>query len=116
VEIPKYLEFGNYIPQGWHVYGYQGGMTEEGETIPPSAMKEIISLRMALADVLVDNKHPLRVARARGQSFDEMRDNLYTNPLYGMGDATLIWANEGDMGLLTFYQDLLYLPYPDETT
>lgn len=40
---------------------------------------------------------PLRFAMAKGQTREEMRANIHNEPLYAIGDAVLIWVNEGDL-------------------
>lgn len=42
-------------------------------------------------------RYPVRYSRAIGQNADEMKRNLLKGSLYLMGDAVLIWANEGDL-------------------
>ena len=47
----------------------------------------------------------IRYARAKGQTFDQMRANL-PEDLYRIGDTILVWVNEGDF--------CLSRPYPQE--
>ena len=50
------------------------------------------------AECAVDTRrYPVRYSRAIGKNADEMKSNLLKGSLYPMGDAVLIWANEGDL-------------------
>ena len=105
------LNFGNHIPAAMRSDGQDGGLTTHGENIPAAAMVEIMALRRELLAVLIDKPMPLRIAPARGQTIDEMRDNLYHSDLYRSGDSGLFWVNEGDLGLLTLYGNTVYCEY-----
>lgn len=39
----------------------------------------------------------LRFAEANGDTLSQMRANVRHDPLYGLGDAVLIWVNQGDL-------------------
>lgn len=39
---------------------------------------------------------PLQFVSARGATFEEMRKNVFEDGLGEIGDALLIWVNEGD--------------------
>lgn len=45
------------------------------------------------------NDRPIRYCRAKGHTADEMRAALHSSPLYQLGDAALVWVNEGDFWL-----------------
>lgn len=83
------------------------GITKSGEIVPIEAMNEIYVLKRYIQSFLVEPALRLNWACPIGQTFEEMRANLYKTPLYGMGDARLIWVNEGDFGLLTLHVDML---------
>lgn len=52
----------------------------------------------ARAECAADTRrYPVRYSRAIGKNADEMKSNLLKGSLYPMGDAVLIWANEGDL-------------------
>ncbi|MCZ7862456.1 hypothetical protein O9X98_13870 [Agrobacterium salinitolerans] len=40
---------------------------------------------------------PLRFTEASGETLAEMRANVRHDPLYGFGDAVLVWVNQGDL-------------------
>ena len=103
----KNLNYGNYIPDGKNQFGHDGGMTAGGEKIPAAAMAEIVALRKELSEVLIDKPLPLHIAEPKGITFVEMRDNIRKNELYQMGDAVLFWINEGDLGMLTLYGNVV---------
>ena len=39
----------------------------------------------------------IRMAAPMGDTIEEMRDNIRGTPLHQIGDARLMWVNEGDM-------------------
>ncbi|CCT58543.1 hypothetical protein [Acetobacter pasteurianus] len=52
----------------------------------------------AKAECAADTRHyPVRYSRTIGRNIDEMKSHLLKGSLYPMGDAVLIWANEGDL-------------------
>ena len=97
----------SYIPQGYDAYGRDGGMTPDGCHVPKQAMMEILALRRQVQSHLVDPKLTFRYSRVWGENIDEMREKLYQTPLYSMGDALLIWVNEGDLSMLTYICNVL---------
>lgn len=65
-----------------------------------SCVKRIIqeAEERARAECAADTRrYPVRYSRAIGKNADEMKSNLLKGNLYPMGDAVLIWANEGDL-------------------
>jgi hypothetical protein len=40
---------------------------------------------------------PLRFAKAKGQTREELRANVHKEPLYAIGDTVLVWVSEGDL-------------------
>lgn len=110
----RLLNFGNHIPSAMQSDGQDGGLTTHGENIPAAAMVEIMALRRELLSVLIDKPMPVRIAPARGRTIEEMRDNIHLNDLYKYGDASLIWINESDLGMLTLYGNTVYCAYHDK--
>ena len=108
------LNFGNHIPTTMRSDGQDGGFTTHGENIPAAAMIEIMALRRELLAVLIDKPMRVRIAPARGQTIEEMRDNIHRNDLYNYGDDSLIWITEGDLGMLTLYGNTVYCEYHDK--
>lgn len=108
------LNFENHIPEAMRPDGQDGGLTTHGENIPAAAMVEIMALRRELQSVLIDRPLPVRIAYVRGRTIEEMRDNIHLNDLYKFGDAKLIWINEGDLGMLTLYGNIVYCNYHDK--
>ena len=108
-------EFNNTIPANLSQSGHEGGVTKDGERIPPDAMVELVVLRNQLAKVLVDHRLKLHFCYPKGGTLDEVRANIHKNPLYNMGDAIMIVVNEGDFGCLTLAVDVLESKYPEDT-
>lgn len=54
---------------------------------------------------------PIRFARPQGETFAKMQEHIRNSPLYQIGDAMLVWVNEGDF-LLNPVKDLSSPPRP----
>lgn len=39
----------------------------------------------------------VRMAKPKGDTISEMRDHIRGTPLHELGDAVLMWVNEGDV-------------------
>jgi len=48
----------------------------------------------------------IRMASPRGETIEEMRDNIRGTPLHKIGDARLMWINEGDMVIGQMQEDV----------
>lgn len=71
-----------YIPAG-----------ERTETWAKNVFTDPVYSPLSIRSVI----RPLRFARARGQTWEELRANVHKEPLYAIGDTVLVWVNEGDL-------------------
>lgn len=58
-------------------------------------LNEIDALRAA--PVLPDRGWRLRYASVRGETLAEMKSSVLLHPIHQIGDAVLVWVNEGDL-------------------
>jgi hypothetical protein len=78
----------------WAVPPFYIPATERTENWAKNVFTDPVYSRSSIRGVRV---RPLRFAKAKAQTREELRANVHNDPLYAIGDTVLVWVNEGDL-------------------
>ena len=89
---------GPMLPNGEPEFGWREFPAPSIQHEAADLIDQLVARLSAQADVRakVVETIPIEWCRPRGDTFEQMRENVWTDGLAQKGDTILIWVNEGD--------------------